>query len=489
MSALLRFLHVLVERRTYTNVFYLLATFPLGLFYFIFLVVMLSVGMGTAVLGVGLVLLGIALVAWRGFAEFERNLLMWWTGLDIPPMYDSSLRYPTRRDQVLAYVRNPTTWKSLAYLILEFPFGVISFVFLVSLLTVSLALVLYPAAYIVDTALYNSLPGTIVDHIGFNVTVNGSVQPGPLMLFLSFSAVGVMALAGSFRFFNGIAFVWGLFARLMLGMDEGPRRVAQARAVAVRERAKAERAEQSRRELIVNVSHDLRTPIASIRGHVESLLMPAGERPEDVDTQQYLEIVATESERLSALVDDLLVLARADAHELRLDIRPIDLATVIDEVYQSLAVLARRERKVTLLNQISPSLPPVLADRDRLVQVLQNLTRNAITYTPAGGLVSIQTTWAIDTPRAGAEEVIVSVTDTGVGISGDDLDHVFERFFRTDSSRVRSTGGAGLGLSIVRDLVEAMGGHVWAESMLGQGSRFSIRLRPADRATARLPAS
>jgi signal transduction histidine kinase len=422
-------------------------------------------------------LLGLAVVCWWGFAAFERYLLIWWTGVDIPPMYDASYRYPAFRARALAHMRNPTTWKSLAYLMVEMPFGILSFVLLVVLLTFSLALIFYPVSYIVDTALYNSVPGGIIDHLGFNVTVNGVIEPLPILLFLFFSACGVLALAASLRFFNGVAYVWGLFARMMLGMDEGPRRVAQARAVALQERAKAERADQSRRELIVNVSHELRTPIASIRGHVESLLMPEAERPADVDPGAYLEIVAQESERLSTLVDDLLALARADANELRLDIRPTPVGEVIEEVFQALAVLARRSRKVTLVQQVPPGLPLAHADRDRLAQVLLNLTRNAITYTPAGGIVSLQAFAGIFAPGDDAAYVTVSVIDTGIGIEAKEMEHIFERFYRTDASRERSTGGFGLGLSIVRDLVEAMGGTVRAESVVGEGSRFSVTLR------------
>jgi signal transduction histidine kinase len=392
-------------------------------------------------------------------------------------MYDTSYRYPTFQGRALAHVRNPTTWKSLAYLMVEMPFGVLSFILLLVLLSFSVGLIVYPLAYVVDTAIYNSLPGGMNVYLWFNVHVNGVIEPAPMLLFLLFSVFGILALAASLHFFNGVAYVWGLFARMMLGMDEGPRRVAQARAVAAQERAKAERADQSRRELIVNVSHELRTPIASIRGHVESLLMPERERPSDVDPIAYLEIVAQESERLSTLVDDLLALARADANELRLDIRPVPVGEVIEEVFQALAVLARRSRKVTLVQQVPPGLPLAYADRDRLAQVLLNLTRNGITYTPAGGIVSIQAISGIFSPGDNAAYITIMVTDTGIGIEAGDLEHIFERFYRTDASRERSTGGFGLGLSIVRDLVEAMGGTVRADSEVGEGSRFSVTLR------------
>ena len=187
----------------------------------------------------------------------------------------------------------------------------------------------------------------------------------------------------------------------------------------------------------------------------------------------YLEIAQRETERLSALVDDLLSLARSDAGELRLDLATVDAGQVVEEVFQTLAPLARRERQVTLTRTAPPGIPAVLADRQRLVQVLLNLVRNAITYTPEAGLVSISLEAAGDT------QVAVTVADTGIGIPQDELENVFDRFYRSDASRARATGGFGLGLAIVRDLVTAMGGSISAESTEGEGSRFRLLLQVA----------
>jgi signal transduction histidine kinase len=259
----------------------------------------------------------------------------------------------------------------------------------------------------------------------------------------------------------------------MLGMSDNARRLAEAQATAARERTRAERADQSRRELIVNVSHELRTPIANISGHVESLLMSGDQSASDENSKHYLEIVAREAERLSSLVDDLLALARADADELKLDVRPISAGDVVEEVYQSLAPLAMRDRQVKVVSSIAPELPQALADRDRLAQVLLNLVRNAITYTPSGGIVSISLS------REDAGHLVITVADTGIGIPPEDLARVFERFYRTDASRTRASGGFGLGLSIARDLVQAMGGTISAASAPGEGSQFRIVLRAA----------
>jgi two-component system, OmpR family, phosphate regulon sensor histidine kinase PhoR len=258
------------------------------------------------------------------------------------------------------------------------------------------------------------------------------------------------------------------------------RQLSETTARAEREHAKAERAEQGRRELIVNVSHELRTPTASIRGHVESLLIALEERPDGgvppAELRNYLTIIHRETERLGDLVNELVPLARAEAGELRLDVGPVDAAGVVEEVYQSLAPLARRERSITIVREVAPGLPPVLADRGRLVQVLLNLVRNAVTYTPTGGIVSISLA------PAGPEHpgrVALEVADTGIGIAPEDLERIFDRFYRTDASRARSSGGFGLGLAIVRDLVAAMGGSVTAESTVGEGSRFRVLLRTA----------
>ncbi|HLJ80470.1 MAG TPA: sensor domain-containing protein, partial [Ktedonobacterales bacterium] len=472
IAALLR---VAVRRQTYLNLMYLVAAFPLGLFYFNFLIIGFSVGVGTAVVGVGIALLIFVVLAWWAFAKFERELVMWWLGVRIPPMSTPALPNATAWERFRGLLRNPVTWKSLAYLFAEFPFGIFSFVCTITALAVSLGLILSPVVYLTGTALHNSLGDQSTSTMGLGIAINGYVNPLSLALTVVLSVAGFFLLIGALYVLNGIAFAWGQFARIMLGMSDNTRRLAEARATAARERTRAERADQSRRELIVNVSHELRTPIANISGHVESLLMSDGQQTSEENAKHYLEIVARESERLSSLVDDLLALARADADELKLDVRPIPACAVVEEVYQSLAPLAKRDRQVTLVRSVEPELPQALADRDRLAQVLLNLVRNAITYTPPGGIVSISLV------RADEAHLALTVADTGIGIPPEELDRIFDRFYRTDTSRTRASGGFGLGLSIVRDLVQAMGGTVSATSELGDGSQFRVVLRTASR--------
>jgi signal transduction histidine kinase len=275
------------------------------------------------------------------------------------------------------------------------------------------------------------------------------------------------------------------FARLMLGQSDLAARLTATQAVAQAATVKAEESDQKRRELIVNVSHELRTPIASIRGHVDSLLIGL-ERPAAVEAapaqptelRNYLGIISRETERLGSLVDELLSLARAESGELKIALAPVAVGEVVEEVYATIAPLAKRERQIIVVRDIAPDLPLVVADRQRLGQVLLNLVRNAIAYTPTGGIVSIGL-------RAdGPGRVALSVADTGIGIPQEDLDRIFERFYRTDASRARTSGGFGLGLAIVRDLVAAMGGEIAVASTVGEGSTFTVTLRTA----AQLPA-
>jgi signal transduction histidine kinase len=182
-----------------------------------------------------------------------------------------------------------------------------------------------------------------------------------------------------------------------------------------------------------------------------------------------MRIVQAEIDRLSHLIEDLFALATNEAGGLPLTLAPVDVGAVVAEAVESVREVARRERQVTVINGVPDDLPPVLADRQRVGQVLANLLRNALRYTPAGGLVSVS---AEPQPA----HVLVSVADTGLGIPPEALPHLFDRFYRADAARDRDSGGAGLGLAIVRELVEAMGGRVGVESKLGQGSRFWFTL-------------
>lgn len=218
-----------------------------------------------------------------------------------------------------------------------------------------------------------------------------------------------------------------------------------------------------RRNMIADIAHELRTPLTLIQGNLEALMDGVYDlTPENVAAVHRQSVV------LSRLVADLRDLALAESGQLRLDRRSVSLAKVIVQVGGGVEIPAR-EKDVSLKIEIAEGLPDVEADEQRMAQVLFNLMSNALRHTPAGGTITI-----------GAElrenHVAVSVRDTGTGISAEDLPHVFERFYRADRSRTRSTGGSGLGLAIAKQIIEAHGGQIWAQSWLGAGSTFAFSL-------------
>ena len=459
------------QRRTYLRVLYLFLAFPLGLLYFTLLITLLSTGLGTALIaGIGIGVLLLAAACWYGFANLERLLALHLLGLEVGPM--SVPRPPTAsyRERLRRHFTNPVTWKSLAYLVLELPFGVLSFSLVFFLFSLCIGFLLYPFAYLFDNYLYNRLGSLQGGEIFPGIPITGHNDPNVFAFLFLFTLAGVPLLAGSLHLLNGLAYGWGRFAQLMLGVDKSQLLLAAAETRAAAEQARADSADRSRRELVVNASHELRTPVASLRGHLDSLDNPDRKPRLDPQAREYVKVMASEVRRLSALVDDVLSLARADAGELRLELRPLHAEEVARQVCETLAPLARRERSLELVETSEAGLPLVNGDPDRLAQVLANLVRNAINYTPDGGIISVTTA------RAG-DDVALTVSDTGIGMSPEDLEQVFDRFYRGDESRSRETGGSGLGLAIVRDLIDAMGGSISVESKPGSGSSFRILLR------------
>jgi two-component system phosphate regulon sensor histidine kinase PhoR len=440
-----RFLHVLVEPRSYLNAIYMLTAFPLGVTYFLVLVAGAILGAFLSIVGIGFLILLATLVAAWGFALFERELVIGLLGISVPPLSlpDPELVSPWR--MLIRHLSQPATWRSLAYLLLRLPFGIFASVLSGSLLIPSVLGIVYPFVKI-------NMDGVRPE------TVAALVFPG------------VFAFAGlaiSFHVLNAVGRAWGRFAVDMLGVGEEQRAMWQAKRT-------AEAADRSRRELIMNVSHELRTPIASIQAHVDSLLVPVADRPDALESERRLRVTSAETRRLADLIEDLLMLARADSQELKVSNRAIEVAPILEQAVLALAPLARAERQVTVSHEEMPAGLWAIGDPDRLTQVVTNLVRNAINYTPEGGVVSIRLS------AGGADRIQIAVSDTGLGISAEDLEHIFERFYRVDASRTRNTGGFGLGLSIARELLEAMGGSLSATSQPGLGSTFWISLRRAE---------
>jgi signal transduction histidine kinase len=227
------------------------------------------------------------------------------------------------------------------------------------------------------------------------------------------------------------------------------------------------RLEQLRRSMVTDVAHELRTPLSNIRGYLEALR-------EDMmrPTPELIDSLYEETMLLSRLVDNLQELALAEAGQLKLERQPVALMEIVDKVVNVLQPQAT-DKGLTIRVDLPADLPPAYADPKRVGQILRNLLANAMSYTPPGGEITVAA-------RAVGSEVEVSVQDTGIGIAPEHLPHVFERFYRADKSRARTTGGAGLGLAIVRQLVEAHGGRVGVESAMGKGTTFTFTLPMAE---------
>ena len=221
--------------------------------------------------------------------------------------------------------------------------------------------------------------------------------------------------------------------------------------------------ERLRRDLVANVSHELKTPLAALRARLENLL-DGVEEPNPAVLATMLE----QSERLSRLVDELLDLSRLESGDVPLQLERVDIAPLVERVVNEVGV-ARPERLLHVRTEVPGDLPPVTADRERLHQVLFNLLDNAFRFTPSGGAVTVGAV-----RENGSCEVFVE--DTGPGISPEHLGLVFERFYRVDPSRSRDDGGTGIGLAIARSVVEAHGGRIWAESEGGGGTTFRFVL-------------
>jgi PAS domain S-box-containing protein len=230
-------------------------------------------------------------------------------------------------------------------------------------------------------------------------------------------------------------------------------------------------AEELQSTFLSVISHELQTPIAIIKGYADLLSEPDETLPPET-MRQKMATIAAEADRLSKMVENLLYASRIQAGGLKLKLEPVALALLAQRVVQRLDSLSPIH---TVRAAAPPDLPPVLADYERLEEVLVNLVENAIKYSPKGGLVEI-------IARSTSDEVIVSVTDEGIGISADDRDRLFERFSRLDSRLVSQMKGTGLGLYICKAIVEAHGGRIWAEAAPGSGSRFSFSLPREQRA-------
>lgn len=252
---------------------------------------------------------------------------------------------------------------------------------------------------------------------------------------------------------------WAGLARTFNGMAEDLQ--ARAKQIQVGERM--------RRVLLADVSHELRTPLTTMRGYLETLTA-SPLTPET--TRRHVEVVREEARRLERIVGDLLDLAKLEAAADVLDVQDIPLEGLFGRVVARSELEAAR-RGTELSTFISTGAEIVVGDPLRIEQALQNLTANALRHTPAGGRIDL-------TAEPSAAGVNISVRDTGVGIPDEHIPFVFDRFYKVDASRSLSSTGSGLGLSIVKAIVERHGGSVSVQSAVGHGTKFTIHLPDAD---------
>lgn len=226
------------------------------------------------------------------------------------------------------------------------------------------------------------------------------------------------------------------------------------------------RSRDIRRQMTADIAHELRTPLSVILGHAEAL--SGGDLP---PTQETFHVIHEEAVRLSRMVDDLRLLSLSDAGELPIEKQPLEPRELLERAIASHGPRYQQEEK-SLRLQLASELRPILADKDRLLQVLDNLLANALRHCPLRGEVVL-------TAQASPEGLRVEVWNDGPGIPDEELNRIFDRFYRLDKSRDREHGGSGLGLAIAKSIVEGHGGRIWAESQPGEGVTIILEL-PAD---------
>ncbi|MFI3255119.1 MAG: ATP-binding protein [Eubacteriales bacterium] len=225
--------------------------------------------------------------------------------------------------------------------------------------------------------------------------------------------------------------------------------------------------EQLQREFVANVSHELRTPITNIKSYAETLKEAEGDIPPEME-QKFLGVIVGESDRMTHIVQDLLTLSRFDSSHADLKFSSFPFGEAVQELYDAVFMEASR-RGHSLILKASADLPDIIADRPRVLQVMMNITSNALKYTPDGGEILL-------TAGKRGDMVFLSVEDNGVGIPEEDRPRIFQRFFRVDKARSRKAGGVGLGLAIAQEIVQGHGGTLTLDSKEGKGSKFTMAL-------------
>lgn len=228
-----------------------------------------------------------------------------------------------------------------------------------------------------------------------------------------------------------------------------------------------ERIEQERREFVSNVSHELRTPLTTLKSYTETLIEGAW-RDQNI-APKFLQVTLDETDRMIRMVNSLLQLSRVDSKEMSLEREMVDFNQFFHTAIDRFEINLKKEQQIEFKRVIPNTYFYVWIDKDRMTQILDNLISNAIKYSPNGGTITFQVEHRL-------HQIIVSVKDEGIGIKYDQLDKIFDRFYRIDKARTRDDGGTGLGLAITKELVNAHYGKIWAHSIEGVGTTFYFTL-------------
>ena len=231
------------------------------------------------------------------------------------------------------------------------------------------------------------------------------------------------------------------------------------------------RVEAIKRDFVANVSHELRTPLSSIKGYAETLL--DGALDDKKTLKNFLTIIDRHANRMTALIEDLLTLSMLESHQMPMSFESLDIKGLINSVIQGFEKQAK-DKDIEIVMDIGKEIPKIMADKDRLEQVIVNLVDNAIKYTNNGTVMIYA--------RKNGNMFQIDVEDTGIGIPEKDIPRIFERFYRVDKGRSRELGGTGLCLAIVKHIIQGHNGKIWVKSELGKGSTFSFSL-PLEKAS------
>lgn len=232
--------------------------------------------------------------------------------------------------------------------------------------------------------------------------------------------------------------------------------------------------ENEQRQFVSNVSHELRTPLTSLRAYIEALNDGAWKDPEIAP--QFLEVTQEETERMIRMINDLLSLSRMDRGVVKMDLEWVNFNDFLSHVLNRFDMIVKNDekdqtgqKKYSIKRKITNQDLWVEIDTDQMMQVIDNIMNNAIKYSPDGGVITVGLTQS-------QNQIILSISDQGLGIPKKDLNKIFDRFYRVDKARSREQGGTGLGLAIAKEIVEAHKGKIWADSQEGKGSTFYISL-------------